>query len=315
MSSRRAKRRANTPCGLFLLDKPKGPSTRDLLRILARRLDIHSAGHCGTLDPLASGLVVVVSGAATRVQDLFTGHDKYYEASLRFGARSATDDAEGPITLTEPAPEAVEAVAVEAALDALRGEIDQVPPAFSAIHIDGQRLYRLAREGKLPEDIPARRVRVDHLEMGDYAWPSLKLDVACGAGTYIRSLARDLGEALGVGAHLTDLRRTRSGPFRIADARDPEEISLDDMIPLEVALQGKPRVALRGDELERLLQGKEFASPKDQIVVEDDLITVDGRIVGRARPLEEGRRFRLKRIIVDPRKTGDAPDAPQSSKT
>jgi tRNA pseudouridine55 synthase len=307
LSRSRRERRAQTPCGIFLIDKPKGPSSRDLLRTLARRLDIHRSGHCGTLDPLASGLVVVVSGGATRVQDLLTGHDKFYLADLELGARSATDDAEGPITVQEPPPAAPTRDEIEAALLGFRGEIDQVPPAFSAIHLGGERLYRMAREGRLPDEIPARRVRIDGLRLVDYSWPRVRLEVDCGSGTYIRSLARDLGEALGVGAYLSDLRRTRSGHFEVGAAMGPEEIEREAMISLEDALAHLPRLKLAESELERLLQGKFFPTPEGVAVAEDDLIEVGGLIVGRARPIDRGRSWRLKRIIRDPR------DDPQTS--
>ncbi|MEZ6197255.1 MAG: tRNA pseudouridine(55) synthase TruB [Planctomycetota bacterium] len=306
--SRRRNRGLTGPNGILLVDKPRGPTTRDVLRTLSYRLGMRSTGHCGTLDPLATGLVVVVSGAATRIQDLLTGSDKTYRAGLTFGATSATEDAEGPITPTAPEGElrAPPRAELEAVLAGFVGEYDQRPPVFSAVRIEGRRLHKMAREGELPEEIPLRRVRIDRIELIDYDWPRAEIEVACGAGTYVRSLGRDIGEALGVGAYLHGLRRTRSGDFDVAEAHDPETVELDAVLPLERAFRHEPGLEVSEDEFVRLLQGKRLPAPEGRLVIHDEIVRLGGRVAGRLRALDGGRVFRMRRLIVDPRRPEDA---------
>jgi tRNA pseudouridine55 synthase len=206
---------------LLLIDKPSGPTSFDMVALLRRLSGVRRIGHAGTLDPFATGLLLLLTGPATRLQDGFLGADKGYLARLRLGAESDSHDRTG--TILEhggplPAP-----ARIEEALAAFRGEIDQVPPMHSAIKIGGRRLYKAARRGETVER-PPRRVRIDRLELLAVDGACIDLEIACGKGTYIRSLARDLGAMLGCGALVEDLRRTASGEYRVERALGVEQL-------------------------------------------------------------------------------------------
>lgn len=210
--------------GLVVVDKPGGMTSHDVVARVRRLARTRRVGHGGTLDPMATGVLVVALGRATRLLTYITGTEKGYTATVRLGQATVTDDAEGEVTATAP-PEAVAAVtdeAILAGLAALTGEIDQVPSAVSAVKIDGRRAYRRVRAGEQVE-LPARRVTVSTFTAQEIRRDSpgvidVDVTVACSAGTYVRALARDLGAALGVGGHLTALRRTYVGGFRLAEA-------------------------------------------------------------------------------------------------
>jgi len=204
-----------TPAGLLVLDKPKGWTSHDAVERVRRLLRIRRVGHAGTLDPLATGVLVLLIGPATRLAEFLMGHDKRYRATIRLGIRTDTDDAEGRILSERPVE--VSREAFEEALRAFTGEILQIPPAFAAIKQGGERLYAKARRGE-PVTPPPRRVRIDALHLVEWNPPWATVEVACSAGTYIRALARDIGERLGCGAHLAELRRLASGPFTLDDA-------------------------------------------------------------------------------------------------
>jgi tRNA pseudouridine55 synthase len=206
--------------GILVVDKPVGPTSHDVVALVRRLTDVRRVGHGGTLDPFARGVLPVFIGTATRVLEYHLGDPKSYRATVVFGARSTTDDLEGELTQTDAAPPDREAV--EAALDGFRGTIRQRPPAFSAVKVAGRRAYRAARAGE-PLELPERIVTVQRFEIvgwddGDPGRPAAVLEVDCSAGTYVRSLARDLGEHLGTGAYLGTLVRTASGAFRLGDA-------------------------------------------------------------------------------------------------
>ena len=295
MSPRRRKREG--PTGLLLIDKPVGPTSREVAESVCRAQGWPQAGHCGTLDPLASGLLVLVSGRATRVQDVLTGHDKEYEANVRFGATSVTDDAEGPITdrAVERVPEAAD---VGEALERLTGEIRQRPPALSAIRIDGKRAFARVRDGEDVE-VPERDVVVHGLEVTRFEYPELDMVVRCGAGTYVRSLARDLGEILRCGAYLSGLRRRRSGWFSVGDASRPEDVTADSLMSLERALEHAPRIDVARADLESFLAGREVATESVDAPTEA-VAWCDDRVVAKCRSTGLGV-IRMKRLIVDPR--------------
>ncbi len=204
-----------TPGGLLVLDKPKGWTSHDVVERVRRLTRIRRVGHAGTLDPLATGVLVLLIGPATRLAEFLLGHDKRYRAVIRMGITTDTDDAEGRILSERPVEVSQEAF--EEALRSFEGEILQTPPAFAAIKERGERLYEKARRGE-PVAPPPRRVRIHTLRLIEWNPPWATVEVACSAGTYIRALARDLGERLGCGAHLADLRRLASGPFTLADA-------------------------------------------------------------------------------------------------
>lgn len=224
----------NGPNGILNLDKPAGASSARLVarvkRLLPRGTKI---GHAGTLDPFATGVLLLLVGKATKSCELLMDAPKQYEAVVQFGATTETDDPESPAAPWTPAgggalsPPTREAI--EAALLSFVGQILQRPPAYSALKVGGRRAYDLARKGEEPA-LEARPVRVYAIELLDYAWPRLALRIDCGRGTYIRAIARDLGQALDVGGHLAELRRTRVGPFRIEQAAKPETLERDGIL-------------------------------------------------------------------------------------
>ncbi len=281
---------------MVLIDKPVGPTSRAVVDDVSRRLGLASAGHCGTLDPLASGLLVVVAGAATRVQDLLVRGRKTYTVRIRLGARSATDDAEGPIEpVTDVAP-ASEARITEA-LGSFLGEIEQVPPRFSAIHVKGRRLHERARAGE-HVDVPARKVVIEALDLLAYSWPVLSLRVICGPGTYVRSLARDLGEILGTGGFVEGLRREASGDIDVGMARTPDELDASHVLPLEIVLRHEPALCVEKALLSPLLQGREVQVPEAALETEG-ILWCEERVVARVVPTGKGT-YRMKRLIAPP---------------
>jgi tRNA pseudouridine55 synthase len=240
--------------GVLLLDKPVGPTSRALLDDMEERLLIGALGHAGTLDPLASGLVIGLSGRARRLQEFFIARDKTYVARVRFGETSPTLDGEGPVTPTGKIPADMPESAILELLHGFEGEILQTPPAFSALRVEGRRAHRIARHGK-SVGLEPRRVTIHKialLAIEDRDWV---LEVDCGAGVYIRSLAGDLGEARGCGAYLAALRRTRSGSIRVEDAVAPADASIRDLRPLSEVLSGEPRIDVNKDEAGKLFVG------------------------------------------------------------
>ena len=218
--------------GIAVIDKARGVTSHDVVDAVRRLAGQDDAGHAGTLDPLATGVLVVALGKALRLLEFMESHDKEYETAVRLGQRTETDDAEGRVIAEAPVPSRDN---VEAAAAKLVGEIDQVPPAFSAIKQQGERLYKKARRGEAVEAL-ARRVRVDEFTLLAWTPPVARFRVRCGKGTYVRALARDLG------GHVVELRRTASGPFRIEDAV-PLEAPLD-LLPMDAGLMGMPEMRL-----------------------------------------------------------------------
>jgi len=246
--------------GALLVDKPVGPTSRRILDALERRLKLGPLGHAGTLDPLASGLLVALAGRARRLQNLFTASTKTYRAQITFGWRSETLDAEGPLVADPGGPPKLDRESVEALVSPFAGEVMQVPPRHSAVHVAGRRAHRLARSGAEPVLEP-RPVRIDAIRVLDVRDNVVALEVTCGPGTYIRSLARDLGEAQGSGAWLSALRRTRSGGFQVEDAVLPEDLVAEDLIPLRQLLRSFPRIDVGPEEARRLAQGATIPGP------------------------------------------------------
>ena len=206
--------------------KPVGPTSHDVVDVVRQALGVDRVGHLGTLDPFAEGLLVVVVGRATRLATFAAGWTKAYDGVMRLGVTTDTDDATG--TVLQTAPAAVTAAQVEAAFGQFRGGYDQRPPAFSAVKIAGERAYRRARRGEVVEP-PARRVEIESLELVQFAAPDVTFRATVGGGTYLRSLARDVGAALGCGGHLVSLRRTAVGSFRLPEAVAPEAVTLADV--------------------------------------------------------------------------------------
>lgn len=247
--------------GLLVIDKPAGLTSREALnRVQAWFPRGTKVGHTGTLDPLATGVLVVCVGAATRLADYVQALGKSYHARFRLGAISTTDDADGAIT-ERPAVVVPTREQVEAILASFVGTIEQVPPAYSALKVAGERAHALARHGQEVR-LAARPVRIDAIRLLAYDWPFLDVAVDCGKGTYIRSLARDVGEKLGVGGLVQTLRRTRVGPFTAEQAVEianrPARLTL---LPAVWAVDGWPRLTVSADDVRRLRQGQAVRWP------------------------------------------------------
>lgn len=220
-----------TPSGILLVDKPAGMSSFGVVARVRRQLSQEAGkkvkvGHTGTLDPFATGLMIIVAGDYCKRAGEFSKLDKSYEAAVRLGATSTTGDPEGEIVpVSDARPSQAD---IEAVLSGFRGEIRQTPPIYSAIKINGQRAYKLAREGKEIE-MPVRTVTVYELEIKSYAYPNLTIACHVSSGTYIRTLAQDIGQALGTGAYTAALRRTSVGEWRVEGALDPDNITAADL--------------------------------------------------------------------------------------
>lgn len=244
--------------GLLVLDKPRGMTSRAVvdrvMRWFPRRTRI---GHSGTLDPLATGVLVLCLGEATRLVEYVQRLSKTYQTRLLLGARSNTEDADG-ILIPVKGAIAPDRETVAACVAGFVGAIEQTPPAFSAAKVGGRRAYELARCGE-EVTLRPRIVSIQAIEVLDYRYPHLELEVHCGKGTYIRSLARDIGESLGCGALVETLRRTRVGPFRAEEALTLEteaEMARTRLLSMEMAVDELPRVVLPASELKRLRQGQ-----------------------------------------------------------
>jgi tRNA pseudouridine55 synthase len=248
-----------------VVDKPAGITSHDVVGRCRRIFGTRKVGHAGTLDPMATGVLVIGIERATKLLGLLTATDKSYAGTIRLGQTTSTEDAEGEVLQSIPADH-VTAAELESAVAALRGDIDQVPSAVSAIKVDGQRAYKLAREGK-PVELASRRLRIERFDVRevrrDGPFVDVDVEVDCSSGTYIRALARDVGAALGVGGHLTALRRTRVGNFGLDEARTLDELadapalsySLD-----EACLLGFRRRELSAEEVEHARQGRALKS-------------------------------------------------------
>ncbi len=213
---------AATPDGVLLVDKAEGMTSHDVVALVRRRLEIKKVGHCGTLDPIATGLLLLTLGRGTKIQDLLMSEDKEYVGTLTLGASTSTQDREGEILETKPVPTLSEEQ-VRAAFEKFRGDFYQMPPMVSAIKHAGVPLYKLARQGKVVEREP-RLVHVYRYVIDRIALPDIDFTVSCSKGFYVRTYAHDIGEALGCGAHLKNLRRTKSGRFGLDRAITVAEI-------------------------------------------------------------------------------------------
>jgi tRNA pseudouridine55 synthase len=239
----------------MVVDKPAGPTSHDVVDRVRRALGIRKAGHTGTLDPFATGVLPVCLGKATRLARFLTGTDKTYRATVRLGFATTTDDLTGdPIGPVRPAD--VPAEALERACRALTGPLMQAAPAFSAKWVQGRRAYDLARVG-IETPRPVSPIVVHSIEVLGHEGEMVEIEVRCSAGTYVRALARDLGEALGTGGHLVALRRTVSGPFTMADAVAWDEIGpAARAIPMQHLLEDLPAVTVAAAGVEALRHGR-----------------------------------------------------------
>lgn len=282
--------------GILVVAKPAGPTSHDVVALVRRLAATKRVGHGGTLDPFASGVLPLFLGHATRVVEYHLGDRKAYRATVCFGASSTTDDLEGELTpATGPAPDRT---AVEAAIGALHGEISQRPPAYSAVKVGGRRAYALARAGEAvalsSRDVTIHELTIVSWDGTDPDRPVAVLDVECSAGTYIRALARDLGQALGSAAYLGVLTRTASGPFRLEDATALDEIrsaAADGpaglapyLRPVDAGLDGLPEISLTDVEVAAIAKGQ-YVRPASGIpsrAAHYRLRSPDGALVGIA---------------------------------
>lgn len=267
--------------GVLVVDKPAGPTSHDIVDRARRALGTRRIGHTGTLDPFATGVLVLCVGQATRLARFLAAGEKAYRAGVRLGFATTTDDATGepvgPARAVDVGPEAL-----QSALSSLVGTFDQVPPAFSARQVAGRRLYELARRGEAVARA-ATPVTVHALAVVSRQRDSLDLEVVCSAGTYVRALARDLGERLGTGAHLASLRRTRSGAFDLAQAlpADRLEQARAHVQPLSGLLPELPAVRVGAEGRQRIAHGRE-------LLPQHTLSGFPGPGVERVRVFDEG---------------------------
>ncbi len=288
-----------SPCGLLNLNKPIGVTSREVVDRVARPLRKVKVGHAGTLDPLASGVLVVCVGAATRLIEYVQRMPKTYRARVRLGASSDTDDADGTIVeaIDPPIPSAAD---LRAVLASQVGVIEQVPPEFSAIKVAGERAYDLARAGR-EVVLKARPVTVHRVELLDYDWPRVELEIDCGAGTYIRSIARDVGDALGCGGLIEVLTRTRIGPFTVEEALDPMRLDraaiVEALRPATEAVTGMPSVVLDDERIRAIGQGRAVEVDPPMREGEAALLDEAGAIVAIAEAVDGGRRLAPRRVL------------------
>jgi len=270
--------------GIVLVDKPAGPTSHDVVAKMRKLFNTRKVGHAGTLDPMATGMLVIGIGRATRLLGYFTAHDKEYLGTIRLGISTTTDDAQGELVAQTSALHVTESSILETVKD-FRGPIMQQPSAISAIKIDGKRAYARVRDGE-DINIPARSVMIHDLEiveisaLADLKVVDVKVRVVCSAGTYIRALARDIGEQLGVGGHLTELRRTRSGVFDsmvtlAALQENPEVMDLATSIKT-----GFQHLVLSEAQTFKAVNGVRLSAPTDLDTGHVGLISPDGRAVG-----------------------------------
>ncbi len=286
--------------GFLNVDKPQWTTSHGAVAAARRRLPRKTkVGHAGTLDPFATGVLVLCVGKATRLASYVQRQPKRYVARVTLGTASTTDDPEGEL---EARPEArpVGLDDVRRALAGFVGAIDQVPPAHSAVHTGGQRAYELARRGERPALRP-RRVVVHAIDLLSYRWPLVELDVRCGAGTYLRALARDLGEALGVGAYCSALARTEVGPFTLDAAAEPGALEPErDLVPVAEGLPTLAQARLAAAAAARFCAGQaadvvgSLPAPGTEVLAMDAL----GATLGIGRVAADGARLEPYRVLV-----------------
>lgn len=279
--------------GVLSVDKPAGPTSHDVVTAARRALGTRRIGHTGTLDPFATGLLVLCIGSATRLAQYLTGMDKEYEATARLGVVTDTLDRDGAVVAETDGTETLALADIRAAFEDQQGRRLQTPPAYSAKKIGGRKAYELARAGQAVELEPTE-VTIHELEVLAVDGHHVRFRMRCSAGTYVRAVARDAGEALGVGAHLTVLRRTAVGRFRVADAvamdrlEDGDTVAAALLSPLE-AVAHLPTVALDADQVQRVRHGQALAMaalPEGLVALADDagLVAIAEAGGGRVRP-------------------------------
>jgi len=259
----------NAISGVLVVDKPVGMTSHDVVQAIRTGTSLRRAGHTGTLDPRASGVLVILVGPAVRLSEFVSASDKRYQAIIRLGSTTDTFDADGKLT-PSGVPVNVTEAEFEKVLSTFVGEIEQTPPPYSAVKVQGRKAYEMARKGEEVELAP-RKITVHHLEVLEWAPPEVVIDVHCSSGTYVRSLANDLGAALGCGAYLVGLRRTKSGRFSLRDATPLRKLQeafhagnwYQYLIPAAEALAEWPSVELSPEDVENVRHGHRVHAPAD----------------------------------------------------
>lgn len=278
--------------GVLPVDKPEGPTSHDVVAAARRALRMRRIGHTGTLDPFASGLLLLCTGRATRLARYLGGLDKKYAARMRLGAVTDTDDGTGRIVREYDHWDRTTVADLRCAFDELTGDIEQTPPAYSAKKVGGERAYRLARSGHVPELTPVP-VHVEEIHISRFEPPEVDFEITCGSGTYIRSIARDAGTTLGVGGHLTALRRVAVGDFQVGDAvpmnrlEDEAAVSAAWVEPLQ-ALRHLPCILLSADQARLVSNGGTVQAGVETTVAGPVALAAAGRLLAVAE-LRDGR--------------------------
>ena len=275
----------NAISGVLVVDKPVGMTSHDVVQAIRNGTGLRRAGHTGTLDPRASGVLVILVGPAVRLSEYVSASDKRYQAIIRLGSATDTFDSEGKFTRTDT-PVNVTETQFEEVLQTFVGEIEQTPPPYSAVKVQGRKAYEMARQGE-EVDLAPRIIQVHHLEVLEWAPPEVVVDVHCSSGTYVRSLANDLGEKLGCGAYLVGLRRTKSGRFSLRDAtplrRLQESFTAGNwyqyLIPAAEALGDWPAIELSPDEVEAVRHGHRVKSKGDTTETKVRGVSTQGELV------------------------------------
>lgn len=288
--------------GLIVVDKPVGPTSHRIVSLVRRGTGLTKVGHAGTLDPRASGVLVLCLGAATRLSEYLSTSSKSYEAVIRFGSSTQTYDGGGQVTRRTNMAPTLDQIRHE--LEGFVGEIEQVPPPYSAIKIQGRKAYELARKGQEPELGP-RRVIIHRLDVLSYKQPDLTLSIDCSAGTYVRSLAHDLGERTETGAYLASLRRTRAGPFTLDDAVPLSRLEAAFMVggwedylrPAADALPGLDIIRVREEDLERIRFGHSIPSEGEPHGMARGL-GPDGELVAILEAVEGSREWHPRKVFL-----------------
>jgi tRNA pseudouridine55 synthase len=289
------------PAGILLVDKPEGPTSHDVVDHVRRATGIRRVGHGGTLDPFATGLLLLTLGHATRLSEYFLGMAKGYHATLKLGVETDSFDGEGEVTREDPGWDLISREDVERALPGLTGSILQTPPSLSAKKIRGEAAHRRVRRG---EDVTLDPVEVTVMELTltEFQPPLLHLEVLCSSGTYVRALARDLGRVLGVGAHLTALRRTRIGPFFVTEASalpdlDGPESVRDALISPAQALAHMPSVEVEPADAARIRHGQALPTVGNGLPDGESVrVLQGGELVAVA--FIEGNRLRPRKVMA-----------------
>ncbi|GAB4559873.1 MAG: tRNA pseudouridine(55) synthase TruB [Anaerolineae bacterium] len=301
----RRRRTSSHVHGLLIIDKDAGLTSHDVVARARKITGISRIGHTGTLDPIATGVLVLCLGKATRLSEYLQGHDKRYVATIRLGVSTNTYDAQGEVIQERPVP-VLTIEQLRSILSRFAGPIGQRPPTFSAIKVQGTPAYRLARRGEVVQ-LPERQVIIHRLTLIDWSPPDLTIEVHCSAGTYIRSLAHDIGEAIGCGGHVRALRRTASGPFTIEQAITLETLAelaaqgrwQHQVLPIAAAVQDLRQVLVSEQETAALRHGQpitaDHAAQPDAIAA---ALTPDGQLVAIVRYDADRNQWRPSKVLI-----------------